>query len=91
MSSVRDRRALACGNLQNRVEILELLTALPSAPVASTDEALSFIEWRQLSGKDIGYIDVHLLASVTLAESGQLWTRDRQLGVVATSLDVAFS
>lgn len=80
---------LACGNLRNRDEILGLLTALPSAVVATHEETLLFVERRRLMGKGIGYVDVHLLASVALTAGARLWTRDRRLGAVAADLRVA--
>ncbi len=55
---------LACGNLKNRGEVLRLLGALPGAPMATDREARDFIERRALMGRGIGYIDIHLLASV---------------------------
>ncbi len=76
---------LACGNLVNRVEVLSRLRALPQAPVASDEEALEFIERRKLMGRGIGYLDVHLLASVAL-DGAELWTRDRRLATVAADL-----
>ena len=77
---------LACGSLKNRDEVLSLLAALPSAVVASNDETLLFIEQRKLFSKGIGYIDAHLLASVTLTADTRLWTRDKRLAEVAESL-----
>ena len=70
---------LALGNLHNRREVLGLLDRLPKAPVATDDEALLFIERRELMGRGIGYVDAHLLAATALAESGLLWTTDRRL------------
>lgn len=55
---------LACGNLKNRSEVLQLLGDLPAAPTATDPEALRFIEERGLMGRGIGYVDVHLLAAV---------------------------
>lgn len=81
---------LACGNLANRSEVLELLGGLPAAPTATDPEALEFIERRALMGRGIGYIDVHLLASIVLSGDGRLWTRDRRLAAVARELDLAF-
>jgi predicted nucleic acid-binding protein len=81
---------LACGNLANRSEVLELLGGLPSAPSATDPEALEFIERRTLMGQGIGYIDVHLLASIALSGDARLWTRDRRLAAVATQLDLVF-
>ena len=82
---------LACGNLANRSEVLELLGGLPAAPSATDPETLEFIERRTLMGRGIGYIDVHLLASIALSGNGRLWTRDRRLAAAATDLDLAFS
>ena len=81
---------LACGNLANRSEMLELLGGLPAAPTATDPEALEFIERRALMGRGIGYIDVHLLASIALSGDRRLWTRDRRLAAVARELDLAF-
>jgi predicted nucleic acid-binding protein len=80
---------LACGNLRNRSEVLELLGNLPSMPTATDAEALEFIERRSLMGRGIGYIDVHLLAAVALAGTARLWTRDRRLAAAAAELNLA--
>jgi predicted nucleic acid-binding protein len=82
---------LACGRMRSRNEVLNLLRSLPQAPVASDDEALQFIEAHQLMGRGIGYVDVHLLASVALSRGLRLWTRDRRLAEVAAELSVAYS
>jgi predicted nucleic acid-binding protein len=81
---------LACGNLKNRGELLDLLTSLPSAVVAEDPETLLFIEHRKLMGKGIGYVGAHLLASVTLTTDAQLWTRDKRLAEVAAHLRLAW-
>lgn len=76
---------LACGNLKNRTEILSLLKNLPVAAVANDDEVLKFLEGRQLMGKGLGYIDIHLLMSALLTGI-PLWTFDKRLHELATSL-----
>lgn len=81
---------LACGNLRNRVEILELLNNLPQSPVASATEALHFIESNQLMGLGVGYIDIHLLAATALAENATLWTGDKRLNNIAGKMKLAF-
>jgi predicted nucleic acid-binding protein len=81
---------LACGNLNRRIEVLSLMRELPRAPVALDDETLEFIDRRKLTGRGIGYVDVHLLASAVLAGSAQLWTRDRRLASVAKELGHRF-
>lgn len=81
---------LACGTLRNRASILELLQALPVAVVATAEEVLSFVHARALHGKGIGYVDVHLLASVALTPNTTLWTRDARLCRVAEGLGCSF-
>jgi predicted nucleic acid-binding protein len=81
---------IACGNLANRSEILRLLGDLPPAPIAADAEALAFIESHALMGRGIGYVDVHLLASVVLAGDAKIWTRDRRLAVVANDLGLSY-
>lgn len=81
---------LACGNLRQRREVLALLHQLPSAATATDAEALAFIEGRSLMGHGIGYIDVHLLASVTLSATVKLWTLDARLAGVASNLGVQY-
>jgi predicted nucleic acid-binding protein len=85
------RGGLACGNLANRREVLDLLGRLPAAPVATDDDALAFLESRELMGRGIGYVDVHLLAAVVLADGARLWTRDRRLAAVATEMGAGYS
>lgn len=80
---------LACGSLKNRDDVLQLLSALPSAPIATDRETLEFIERRSLMGRGIGYIDVHLLASTALAGTAWLWTSDRRLAAAAAELELA--
>ena len=82
---------LACGNLKNRGEVLRLLGELPAAPVATDPETLDYIERRALMGRGIGYLDVHLLASVALAGTARLWTRDKRLAAVAADLKLAYA
>lgn len=76
---------VACGSLHNRNEVLRLLTALPSAPMATHEEVLWLLESERLYSRGLGWIDVHLLASARLSNC-VLWTLDKTLaGVAATS------
>jgi len=77
---------LACGNIHNRSRILNLLGDLPSSRLADDREVLYFIEHNNLMGKGIGYIDAHLLASVSLSAPARLWTIDRKLNDIAVGL-----
>ena len=79
---------LACGLLQNRQEILRLVSALPEAHVAEQAEVLRFLETRQLYGRGLGWVDAHLLASALLSGC-PLWTLDKPLQRAAAALGAA--
>ena len=79
---------LACGNLRNRQQILELLQGLPMATVASDAEVLLLIEGDRLMGRGIGYVDAHMLASARLSHC-RLWTQDRRMAAVAQEQGLA--
>lgn len=81
---------LACGRLVHRSRVLQLMAELPSAPVASHEETLHFIEQRALMGRGVGWVDVHLLAAVTLDGTARLWTRDKRLRAAASDIGIAF-
>ncbi|MDP1654278.1 MAG: PIN domain-containing protein [Rhodocyclaceae bacterium] len=81
---------LACGNLRNRREVLELLQSLPRLGSATNEEALFFIEQQQLMARGIGYVDVHLLAAGAL-HGARLWTKDKRLKTVAEELGLAYA
>ena len=81
---------IACGSLTHRASILELLRELPTAVIAESEEALGFIERHSLHGKGIGYVDIHLLASVALTQGARLWTRDKRLQAAADDLGCAY-
>ena len=79
---------LACGNLRNRSQGLDLLQGLPAATVASDVEVLLLIERDRLRGRRIGSIDAHLLSSDRLSHC-RLWTQDRRLAAVAQEQGLA--
>jgi len=80
---------LACGNLRQRLKVLSLLESLPTAAVATHEEALAFLEAHRLYGKGLGYVDIHLLASARLSHVN-LWTRDKSLMSTAARLKLAY-
>jgi len=81
---------LACGTLKNRAKILSYFCALPMATPAEHEEVMCFIENHRLMGKGLGYIDMHLLAAAFLTNI-PLWTFDKKMSEVASSLEVAYS
>jgi predicted nucleic acid-binding protein len=82
---------LALGSLQQRATVLDALQNLSQARVAGGEEVLDFIGANALHGLGIGYVDVHLLASVRLTPGSVLWTLDKRLAAAATRLGVAAS
>jgi hypothetical protein len=81
---------LACGNLKHRASLIGLWQALPRLSAATDVEARQFLEIHELLGQGIGFIDVHLLCVVALANGAQLWTRDQRLAEIATGLGLEY-
>lgn len=81
---------LACGTLRNRDIFLSLIQQIPELKPAMHEEVLYFIESNRLMGRGVGYIDIHLLASLALNKHTFLWTRDKRLGVLADELGLAY-
>lgn len=61
---------------------------LPPAPRVPDDEVTQMILDRELSGRGIGWVDAHLLASALVAGS-KLWTFDRALAAMGEDLGLA--
>ncbi len=81
---------LACGSLNNRKVLLQLWQNLPGLAQASHAEAMYCLEQRQLMGKGIGYVDLHLLTAALLLPGTLLWTRDKRLQGIAKELGCAW-
>lgn len=77
---------LALGSLARRGVVLDLLANLRQFPTAQHREILHLVARRQLWGRGLGAVDVHLMAAVAMVDGAQLWTRDKRLK--AASLDV---
>jgi len=80
---------IALGYLRQRDIVLGALLRLPQAVVATEAEAVHYIDRHALSGRGIGYVDVHLLASVQLTADARFWTTDKRLHAVADTLGLA--
>jgi len=77
---------LALGSLgRRRGQILADLRMLPELPLVTDAEVHQLVETRELSGRGVGWVDTHLLASA-LAAGVELWTLDRRLARVAAAL-----
>ena len=80
---------LACGNMENRDEILLLLHSLPTAGPAEQSEVLRFINTHRLMGRGLGLIDIHLLISALLSDV-LFWTLDKRLRLAAFEFNVCY-
>jgi hypothetical protein len=77
---------LALGGLGPRPgSVIADLDRVPAAPRVSDGEVLELILDRGLSGRGIGWVDAHLLASALVAAS-ELWTLDPGLAREAQRL-----
>jgi predicted nucleic acid-binding protein len=81
---------IALGALRQRDLALTALSLLPGATVATDAEVLRFIDSRALYGRGVGYVDVHLLAAVSLTDRASLWTYDKRLHELAVRLNLGF-
>lgn len=82
---------LSLGNLSRRETVIDALSHLPCAEVATDAEVLRFIARHALFSRGVGYVDVHLLAGVKLTQDTKLWTRDKRLHSTADNMGVAFT
>ena len=80
---------IALGNLRQREIVLNALSKLPRASVATDTEVLIFVDRHVLFGRGIGYVDAHLLAAVQLTPGVELWTNDKRLRGVAVELGLS--
>ena len=81
---------IACGNLADRAATLRGLDRMPVPRCATAAEVRGAIEAQALSGRGIGFVDMHLFVSVCLTPGSSLWTRDRRLLALARRAGVAF-
>ncbi len=81
---------LACGTPPKRRALIDMLTALEQATVATQQEILQLIERRALYGRGCGFVDVSLLASALLGDQTLIWTLDKRFEAVAAELRRAY-
>src|SRR3954451_16870652 len=66
---------LLIGDREGRTRLLAAYERMPQTRIISHDEVVRFVRDRDLHGRGVGWIDVHLLASALVART-QLWTAD---------------
>ena len=82
---------LACGSPPApRLKTLNQLKGLRQATLATTAEAIDFVEKNKFYELGCGAVDISLLTSTLLSKNAVLWTFDKNLEALATQLDIAF-
>jgi predicted nucleic acid-binding protein len=76
------------GDRGGRGPLLAAYAEMNRAPVVPHGEVVAFVRARRLSGRGVGWVDMHLLASAIVANV-PLWSADARLAAVAAELDVA--
>jgi predicted nucleic acid-binding protein len=79
---------LLIGDRGGRRQLLADYVLMRQAPVVPHAEVVEFIRQRDLTGRGLGWVDAHLLASALVCRSS-LWTADARLAVVANELGIA--
>ena len=80
---------LLIGDRGGRKEFLANYERMDQAPLVPHGEVVEFVRDRRLTGRGIGWIDAHLLASALVGRL-ELWTADSPLATVATELGIAY-
>jgi predicted nucleic acid-binding protein len=80
---------LALGSISRREVVLDLLANLREFPTIQHDEILHLTDRRELFGRGLSAVDVHLMAAVAVIEGAQLWTRDKRLMAASADVGVA--
>ena len=80
---------LLIGDRGGRKKLLAAYERIPQASIVPHREVVAFVRDRDLHGRGVGWIDVHLLASA-IAGRLQLWTADPRFSAVAKELGVAY-
>jgi len=78
---------LLVGDRGGRRRLLADYHWLPQAPRLDHDDVVAFVRARDLCGRGVGWMDMHLLASV-LASGWRLWTADQRLAALAGELHI---
>ena len=80
---------LLIGDRGGRRKLLAAYERMHQAGSVPHRDVAAFVRARDLHGRGIGWIDVHLLASAIVGRL-QLWTADRRFAAVANEFGVAY-
>lgn len=80
---------LLIGDRGGRRELLAAYEQLQQARRVPHHEVVKFVHSRDLRGRGVGWIDIHLLAS-SLVDRVRLWTADPRFAAVAVEIGVGY-
>ncbi len=80
---------LLIGDRRGRRKLLAVYEQMHQASMVPHRDVVAFVRDRNLYGRGVGWIDVHLLASAIVGRL-HLWTADPRFSVVAIELGVAY-
>jgi predicted nucleic acid-binding protein len=80
---------LLIGDRGGRRKLLAAYERMHQAGTVPHRDVAAFVRARDLHGRGVGWIDIHLLASA-FVERMQLWTADSRFSVLANDLGVAY-
>jgi predicted nucleic acid-binding protein len=80
---------LLIGDRGGRRKLLAAYEQIHQATLVPHSEVVRFVTERGLSGRGVGWTDIHVLAS-TIVGRMQLWTADTRLSAVAKEFGVAY-
>lgn len=80
---------LLVGDREGRKGLLDSYARMDQAPLVPHGEVVAFVHDRKLSGRGIGWIDAHLLASALVGRL-KLWTAHAPLAAVAGDLGIRY-
>jgi predicted nucleic acid-binding protein len=80
---------LLIGDRGGRRKLLAAYMQMRQASIVPHHDVVAFVRDRDLYGRGVGWIDIHLLASAIVGRL-QLWTADPRFAAVAKELGVAY-
>ena len=80
---------LLIGDRGGRSKLLAAYERMHQAAIVPHRDVVAFVRDRDLHGRGMGWIDVHLLASAIVGRC-HLWTADPRFSAVAAELGVAY-
>jgi len=79
---------LLIGNPGGRRRALNAFSRFEAAAVVPHKEVVDFVQHHKLSGRGVGWMDIHFLASAILGNL-KLWSADQNLVTLATEFNIA--